>query len=275
MLFRTVKKIVAVIVLALVLGACGPYQKALKNSDVKPKVKLANKYYNEGKESGKKYKLKRSIRLLEQVLPQFRGKPQGERLAFIYAEDYYLLENYFDAAYQFERFVKAYPNSQKAEEATFKEGKSYYYVSPRFSLDQSETKEGMTKLQNYISNYPDGEHIGEANEIVASLRKKLEKKEFEIAKLYYDQDDYKAAIASTNNFVNENPGSPYLEKAYYYRMDAEHTLAVNSFRNVMEERLEKAKGYAADYLKYFPDGKYTKEAERITEDVEEYLKDFK
>src|SRR5699024_2070039 len=94
--------------LVIMLTACGPYQKVLKENEIKHKYEMANKYYEEGKETGKKNSLRRAVRLLEQILPQFKGKPQGEHLAFIYADSYYRLKNYFDSGYQFERFSKTY-----------------------------------------------------------------------------------------------------------------------------------------------------------------------
>lgn len=274
MILKSIKNISVIVALVFVFQACGPYQKALKSNEVKPKYDLAMKYYKQGLETGRNSRFKRSIRLLEQILPQYRGKPQGQKLAFIYADCYYQLEAYFDAGYQFERFVKSYGQSNRVGEAAFKSAKSYYFISPRYSLDQTDTHKAMDKLQSYIANHPAGEHIGEANEMMAELREKLEKKQFETANLYYVQEDYKAAVASMNNFVNENPGSPYLESAYYIRMNAEYVLAINSFRNVMEERLEKAKVYAQDYLKYYAEGEHVERANMIFNDVSNRLKEF-
>ncbi len=268
------KKITVLLVLAITLGSCGPYQKALKKDEVKPKYELAVKYYKEGIKEHRNYKLKRTLRLLEQILPQFRGKPQGEHLAFMYANTFFILEDYIDSGYQFERFTKSFSNSDKVEEAAFKSAKSYYYLSPRFSLDQTDTEKALAKLQLYLTQYPGGEHVGEANQMIASLRLKLEKKKFKIAKLYYVQEDWKAAVAAMDNFINANPGSPYLEEAYYYKMDAEHVLAINSYRVVMEERLNQTKDYAEDYIRYYPEGEHLESANTILEDVNNRLKNF-
>jgi len=268
------KKITGILLVILIMGACGPYQKALKDKEIKPKYDLAIKYYEEGVEKNRKAPLRKSIRLLEQILPQYQGKPQGERLAYMYADGYYRLKDYFDAGYQFERFLKTYPQSDKAEEVAFKGAKSYYNVSPRYTLDQTETDKALVKLQEYIAKYPGGEHISEANQLVHDLRDKLEKKEFKVAELYYHQDDYKSAIASMDNFINENPGSPYREKAYYYRMDAQYVLAVKSVREVMKGRLEKTQKFSEDYIKYFPEGEYVKKAKDINEDSQKRLEDF-
>lgn len=77
-----------------------------------------------------------------------------------------------------------------------------------------------------------------------------------------------------DNFINENPGSPYREKAYYYRMDAQYVLAVKSVREVMKGRLEKTQKFSEDYIKYFPEGEYVKKAKDINEDSQKRLEDF-
>jgi len=268
------RNILSLLVLSFLLGACGPYQKVLKKDDIKPKYDLGNQYYKEGLETGKKFKFKRSIRLMEQIAPQYRGKPQGEPIAFTIADSYYQLGDFFNASYQFERFTKAYPASDKTEEAAFKTAKSYYKISPRYTLDQQDTDKALIKLQEYIVQYPSGEHFAEANTLVSKLRDKLEKKQFSIAELYYFQDDYRAAIAAMDLFITENPGSSFREKAYFYRMDAQHTLAIKSVREVMEERLKKTKRYSEDYLKYFPEGEYYDKAKAAEEDVIKRLKEF-
>ena len=86
---------------------------------------------------------------MEQLVPAYRGKPQGEKLMFIYANTYYNLEDYYLSGYQFERFTQAYPQSDSVEIAAFKSAKSFYQLSPRYSLDQKDTYKGLEKLQEF------------------------------------------------------------------------------------------------------------------------------
>jgi len=116
------------------------------------------------------------LRLFEQIVPQFRGKPQAERVMYYYSDTYYNIGDYHLAGYQFERFAKSYPKSEKREEAAYKGAKSYYYLSPRYSLDQTDTDEAIQKLQAYINEFPDSENLEEANKLVAELRNKKERK---------------------------------------------------------------------------------------------------
>ncbi|HKJ49048.1 MAG TPA: outer membrane protein assembly factor BamD, partial [Christiangramia sp.] len=209
-----------------------------------------------------------------QIEPEFRGKPQGERLVFLLADTYYQLGDYFNAPFQFERFLQLYPNSQKAEEAAYKGAASYFYRSPRYDLDQTDTEKGIEELQAYLNRYPEGEFTPAANEKATELRVKLEKKAYEIAKQYHHTEFYKAAIASFNNFISNYPGSPFREAAYYYRFDSAYKLAINSYQILMEERLQEAMELSKAYKKYYPEGEYTSELEDSLSEIDKRLQNF-
>lgn len=252
------------VVSCLLLGSCSPYQKVLKSEDAGEKFHYADSLYIAGK-------YKRALKLMEQIVPSYRGKPQGEKLMFLYADTFYNLEDFYMAGYQFDRFVISYPNSQKAEEAAFKAAKSYYELSPRYSLDQKETYTALEKLQGYINNYPESELLPEANELVAELTTKLEKKRFEVAKQYYHTRDYKAAITAFDYFILEYPGSSFRMEAHYLRLEAAYALAVNSFSHLIQERLEAAKGYYNNFNRYYFDSSRKADADKILLQIEERL----
>ena len=80
------------------------------------------------------------------------------------------------AGYQFERFVKSYPKSDKITEATFFSAKSYYELSPRYSLDQADTDKALIKLQNFINANTESKFYEEANAMAKELTTKKERK---------------------------------------------------------------------------------------------------
>ena len=250
--------------LSLFFSSCSQYQKVLRKDDMGKKYALADSLYQKGK-------YKKALKLMEQLVPAYRGKPQGEKLAFIYANTFYELKDYFSSGYQFERFTQAYPQSDSTEIAFFKSAKSFYNLSERYSLDQKETYKGMERLQGFINTYPDSEKRPEANTLISELRTKLEKKQFETARQYYRIEDYKAAIESFDNFVTDNPGTSYREQAFLYRLKAAYELAINSLPSLVQERLMTAKGYYNSYMKYYKDTDLTKEATGINQKIEEKL----
>ena len=275
MFLLSMKKRLLLLGIFLILVSCGEYQKILKSEDPGVKYAMAEKLYNEAKEENNKSKYRKALRLFEQIVPQYRGKPQGEKVTYLFADTYYQLKDSYLAGYQFERFTSAYPNSEKVEEAAFKSAKSYYFLSPRYDLDQSETDKAMAELQKYIDTYPNGEYLEEANVLATELRVKLEKKAYEIAKQYHHTTNYKSAMVAFTNFISEYPGSPFREAAFYYRFDSAYKLAINSYQQLMEERLNTAKGYYNSYQKYFPEGSvYYDQLQTSNKDLESRLQNF-
>lgn len=253
--------------------SCNEYQKVLKNEDVKVKYDLAEKYYNEGD-------FKRANRLFEQISPKYVGKPQGERVMFFLANSYYRIKDYNFAGYQFERFLKSYPKSDKASEASFLGAKSYYMLSPRYSLDQTDTEKALGKLQIFINSYPESEFVAEANIMAQELTTKKERKAFEIAKQFtklgksYILEYNVSAISALDNFISDNPGSIYREDALYLKVQATTNLALNSTITRKGERLKAAKSAYDNLMKYYPESKYTKDATNLADKVNKELKNY-
>ena len=235
---------------------------------------MANKLYAEGVQEEKKSKLLKSIKLYEQIEPSLQGKPQAQIVQFNLANAFYSAEDYIKSSYKFERFTKAYPNSQKLEESFFKSAESFYYESSNYSLDQKNTDRAISKLQNYINEFPDGEYFDQANIYLKELRFKIEKKYYEIAKQYHYTYRYKAAISDFDNYLINYPGSAFKEKAYYYKFESAYLLAINSYENLVAERLETANDYYEEYIERFPGGEFIELATEYKNDINDRLLDL-
>lgn len=263
------KKFFAIMAVLVLFSSCSEYQKAIKSEDVAIKTEVANKLYEAGKYD-------KAIRLYEQVVPAYKGKPQAEKIFYNYAQALYKVKQYYTAGYQFESFASMYPKSDKVEETVFLGAKCYSKLSPVYSLDQVDTYKAIEKMQLYIDRFPDGSNLTEANEIAKTLRNKLEKKAFEIAKQYNTITDYKSAIVALDNFVSDYAGTPYKEDALYYRLDSAYNLAINSVPEKMQERLNVAKTSYNNLVKFDASTKYKKTADemlaRIDKDLQQYSK---
>ncbi|HLV37967.1 outer membrane protein assembly factor BamD [Xanthomarina sp.] len=265
------KKLFYLFITFTVLSSCSQYQKALKRPDIAEKFRLGEELYNKGKYA-------KANKLFAQIVPNYRGKPQAEKLMFLYSNTFYEMHDYYLASYQFERFVASYPESEKVDEAAFLSGKSAYMLSPVFSKDQTETKEALEKLQVFINLFPDSEYLAEANKLVQELDFKLEKKAFEIAKQYNTiagyTADYNASIKAFDNFILEFPGSVYREDAFYYKLDSAYKVAMNSVESKKQERLEKAKVHYNNYKKNYSNSERMEEANEMIEDIVKELEKY-
>jgi len=195
---------------------------------------------------------------------------------FFLADSYYKRNDFNTAGYQFERFIKSYPKSDKVAEAAFAGAKSYFKLSPNHSLDQTDTDKALTKLQAFINAYPDSEFFAEANDMAQDLTTKKERKAFEIGKQFnklgeFNFDVLRSAVASLDNFVSDHPGSVYREEALYLKFEATTNLALNSFESLKKERLENAKEAYKVLKKQYPETKFAEEADNLLKKIEKEL----
>jgi outer membrane protein assembly factor BamD len=264
---QKMKNFLALFTVLLLLSSCSEYQKALKSEDVAVKFVEATKKYE-----AKKYN--KAIRLFEQIAPSYKGKPQAERMFYMYSQSLYKTEQYYLAGYQFENFAASYPKSEKMEEASFLGAKCFTKLSPVYSLDQTDTYKAVDKLQSFIDAYPNSQNLAEANVLAKAMREKLEKKAFENAKIYNTIDDHKAAMVAFDNFMINFPGTIYKEKALYYKLDSAYKLAINSVPAKMEERLKNAKQAYATLVKFKTDTEYKTKADEMLARIEKDLQQF-
>jgi outer membrane protein assembly factor BamD len=258
------KKIVSLLFVVALFCSCNEYQKAIKSDDVAVKFASATTLYEAGKYS-------KAIRLFEQIAPSYRGKPQAEKLFYMFAQSYYKTRQFTLSGYQFESFVSGYPKSEKIQEASYLGAKSYSMLSPEYSLDQTDTHKAIDKLQIFIDKYPNSEYLKEANESVKVLREKLEKKVYENAKGYNTISDYKSALVAFDNFIADYPGTPFKEDALYYKLDSAYKLAINSIPSKIEERLIVAKTAHSSLMKFNANTQYKEKANQMLVRIENDL----
>ena len=249
------------------LVSCNEYQKILNSEDNNLKYKTAEEYYNNGE-------YRRANRLLEQLVPIYRGKPQAERLVYFFADSYFQTKNYYLASYQFESFIKSFPKSQKLEEASFFAAKSHYMMSPTFSLDQEETNTAIEKLQIFMNNYPKSKFTDECNQLISELQNKIEKKEFEVAKQYFTIYDFRAAIKALDNFVADFVGSKFREEALYYKFLASYEIAINSIQSKKYERLLELKQIHNSIVRYYPETLFEEDLTKKMNSVDKEINNF-
>jgi outer membrane protein assembly factor BamD len=277
--FKTIKKnifwmknICYTLLIAVLFSSCSQYQKALKSEDIATKFKMGTELYDAGKYG-------KANKLFAQIAPQYRGKPQAEKLMYMYSMSFYKMKDYYLAGYQFERFEDQYPKSEKAEEACFLGSKSFYQLSPVYSKEQKETVSALEKLQMFINTYPDSEYLPEANKLIQELDYKLEKKAFEIAKLYnkianFESEDYEASIKAFDNFLLEYPGTTFREDAMYYRFDSAYKLGINSIERKRQERLNTALKYYNAFYKAYPESQYSAEAAQMNTELQTAIQNY-
>ena len=241
---QKMKKIVFILVLALLLGSCAEYNKVLNKGKNTEKYQMAVDMYE-------KQEYKKAIALFEKIMGPYANKPQMERIQFMISDCYFQTENYTMASYYFSKFITNYPESTKVQEAAYFSAKSYYLASPKYSRDQEDTYKALTAYQNFIDKYPKSELIEEANKDYAELNRKLQFKDFEVARLYYHREKYNSAIQAFETFNEDHLGSEFKEEAYYYTFKSTYELGMRSVLSKKEERISDALFHIESFRKHF------------------------
>jgi outer membrane protein assembly factor BamD len=261
------KNLFIALLIVFSLASCGPYQKALKSKDNAVKIAMIDTLF-------KKEKYGKSLALFDQIIPVYRGTDSAAAMAVKYAKALYEDRSYDNSAYQYERFIQSHPRDPNVELALYMAAKSHYQMSPIYSKDQNNTNIALIKLQEYINVYPTGEYSSEANTLVNELRDKLDKKAYEIAKQYHHfgnfRGGYISAISAFENFIIDHAGSDYQDDAQFYLLESQFEYAMNSFNELVPERLAKAKDYYDTFAKRHPDSEYKEKADKILAKIEEY-----
>lgn len=229
--------------------SCSKYQKLLKSDDVMLKKDAAIEYYyNED--------YHRTIGLLTDIIPAFRGTSHAETLNYYYAWAHYKQRDYILAAHYFRTFTQGFPRSEHAEEFLFMSAYCKYLMSPRSSLDQTETREAISELQSFINRFPQSEKVEEANGLIDELRQKLEDKAFNTAMLYFNIRDYTAAVTSFQNVIRDFPDTEYRESALYHIIRSHFLFAENSIQSRQLERYQSVVRAHSRLANRFPESDY-------------------
>lgn len=244
------------LVTAVLLVSCSTYTKTLNKGTEKERYKLANTLYKEGS-------YEKAVRLYELIMPSYASKPQGEVVNFRLADASFKSEDYITAIYHYEKFARSYPKSTEIDNAKFRVAESYYQLSPKYSVNQTDTKKAIQAFQTFIDENPDSERIPEANKRIKALNHKLEKKAFEIAKQYLKIGNYKSAIVAFDNVILDHLGTSFKEEAMFYKFKSAYKLGINSIVQKKDLRIKEAIKAFNRYKKAFPSSEYLKEADGL------------
>ena len=248
------------LILLSVLLSCSNYQKLLKSTDYDNKYESAISYFNNNDYS-------RSLPLLEDLLGAFKGSSKSEDVYYYYIYCTFHLGDYYNASYHFKNFSKTFFSSTKAEEMSYMAAYCLYLDSPEFNFDQTNTYDAINELELFISEYPNSDKIIEAEQLISDLNIKLEEKEFEIAKLYYETEKYKSSLYAFNTFIEKYPNSNNLEDVLYIQTKAYYELAKNSIEEKKKFRIKEFIFAYQNFILTYPDSKYLKEIKSLKDEL--------
>lgn len=248
----------------IVATSCSDYNKIVKSTDYEFKYKKALEYYEDEEYA-------RSAQLLNELVNIYRGTSRADEVYYYYAKSHFGMRDYLMAGHWFRTLVKDFPKSEYAEESQYMIGYCYYMDSPKPRLDQQVTQKAIDALQLYVNLYPSSDRVEEANRLIIEMRDKLVYKSFLSGKLYYDLENYKAAVIALTNSLKDYPDTKYREDLMFMLLRAKYLLAIRSIEEKKEQRLTDALDEYFTFVDEFPESEHRKDADKFYEEVAKQL----
>jgi outer membrane protein assembly factor BamD len=246
-------------------SSCSQYERLRKSNNYALKYRKAFEYYERGD-------FIKSGQLFDDIVAAYRGTNKADTVLYYQAMSYFKQKDYLNGSYHFSSFIKTIPSSPFAEECEYLTGFCYYKQSPRAELDQDMTNAAIETFQMFLMHYPNSQFKDDAMLHLAEMQDKLVDKSYLTAKLYYNLSQYKSSVIALNNSLNDYPDTKYREELLYLLLKSSYLFAENSVVGKQKERYQSAVDDYYSFIGEFPKSGYVKDAQRMYEKADSYLK---
>ena len=204
------------------------YDTLLSSNDVDAKYKAAFQYFDKGK-------YQKAASLFESMSVLTDGTEKDDTVQYYWGLSNYKFKDYITAEANFSRFVSNFPRSPFA----------------------------INAIAEYRKDYGNDSHKEECDAMLKDLNRRLDRKAYEAAKLYYNMEDYKAARVAFRNTLKDNADNIYREDILYYIAKSSYKYAQLSVASKQKERYMT---FIDDYLNFIgeiQESPYTKELKTL------------
>ena len=255
---RKLKYTVAALLLLMAAFACkSQYETLLASNDIEAKYQAAMDLYNNNKFS-------KAAQLFESMAILTSGTARDDTVQFYWGMSNYRNKDFYTAESNFARFVQNFPRSPFTPDAEFYRLDCMYRATYRWELDQMPTRSCMASISEYMREHPDDDiHLEACKAMMTDLQDRLDRKDFEAGRQYYQMEDYPAARVKLRNVLKTNADNNYREDVLYYTAMASYHYARLS---VWQKQRERYLTFVDDYLNFvgeYPESHYRKELDNL------------
>ncbi len=261
---RHISLLLAVVATMLSVSCKSQFELLLDSNDIPAKYEAAFAFFEAGKYS-------KAASLFDNLKIAVRGTAQDDTVNFYSAYSYFRSGDIYAAQQGFENFTSTFPRSPFYGESRYLYVECLYDGTYRYELDQTPTYAALRVMKQYFRDFPDSEYVPKVEKMADDLNDRLEKKEYESAKLYYTIEDYKAAHYALKLVLKENAENRYREDIMYYAVMAAYKYAHNSIEKKQRERYMVFSDDYFTFVSEFPESDYRKELDALAAKVQKAL----
>tara|TARA_B100002052_G_scaffold294430_1_gene319177 strand:- start:151 stop:981 length:831 start_codon:yes stop_codon:yes gene_type:complete len=172
----------------------------------------------------------------------------------------YLMMNYDESIYKFNRIIKIYPSHKNIDYAYYMRAVSYFEQISGENFDGRSNREAKKNFQELLNRFPSSEYAKDSTQKLIFINENIAAKDMEVAIFYLKQKQYLAALGRYNKVIEEYPKSKFIPEALYRLVEIYTILG-------MEEEAEKA---AAVIVYNYPQSQWYEDSYNLIN--EEYYK---
>lgn len=227
--------------------------------------------YKQGMKHFEKEDYDKAIRYFRAVSSYGRGNEWAPEAQFQLAMAQRKKGKFLIAANEFKRFKQLYRNNPKVARAEYEQARAYYSRSPKYQLDQTDTRRAIELFRLFIDRHPEHKLVSEAKAKIDELRAKLAHKQFDAGQLYERRDMWRAATESYEAVFDQYPDTPWADNALFRALHSYVEYADRSVRKKQAERYQKALTKYNQLAQLFPESSLLKEAKPLRDEARRKL----
>ena len=139
---------------------------------------------------------------------------------------YYIENNYSEAIYNLERFLKTYPRDTRLDYVHYLMGLCYYENIEGEKKDLKPLLEAKKKFNIIIDNYPDTDFALDSKFKIGLINDILASKEMYLGRHYIKKEKWVAAINRFKNILNDYDTTIYTEEAIHRLVEIHYKIGL-------------------------------------------------
>lgn len=227
----------------------------------------AQEAYDRGMEEMEDGDYARAIEYLRAALDFGRTSDLADDAQLALARSYAGDSQYLLAGSEFTRFIEFYRTDPRVEQAAFERIQAYAELSPRYELDQTDTRQALSYIRIFVQQYPNSTNVAAAEALAAELQEKLARKKYDAGRLYERREYYEAAVIAYRDVLQEYPSSEYADDALLGALRSQVAYAAGSIEARQESRYRAALDLYDQLTTLFPQSSTLSEAQGLYDEA--------
>ena len=216
---KSVKTLLAFIVLTFAIGACSKDRINYFDADVATLYRKAHQFMEAGQ-------YRYAAVTFDEVERQHPYSVWARRATLMSAYNHYLSNDYDAAILAAQRFLALHPGNRDAPYAFYLIASAFYEQIADVGRDQRVTQQALAAFEELVRRYPDTDYARDARLKIEMARDHLAGKEMTIGRFYLNAKEYIAAVNRFQNVVRDFDSTSHVPEALHRLVESYMSMGI-------------------------------------------------